>query len=214
MTAMLAINEDCPRGGRPEPSLTPEGQGKQATPTPPSLAELERRRAEDEAKPRFEGEVNGVQIYPTTAAAPPRQGACSDAKPEEVQHVSMDAVAGTPMEITPTYLPPGAEETFTTLPPTICKGTVAYVEREWIVRPEGGDVFIARREGQRTINWDAPVERIVAATIAGKPAVLIKPLFEHDDYAGVILVEDFGLTVVRVFGLPFDETVKIAEGLK
>jgi hypothetical protein len=215
VSAKLAINEDCPPGGRPEPSPTPEDEGKQATPTPPpSLAELERRRAEDEAKPRFEGEVNGIQIYPTSAAPPPRQWACSDAKPEEVQHVSMDAVAGTPMDIVPGYLPDDAEELSTTLPPAICKGTIAYVEREWIIRPEGGDIFIARRQGERTIDWDAPAERIAAATVAGKPAVLVKPLFERDDYAGVIIVEDFGITVVRVFGLPFDEIVRIAEGLK
>jgi hypothetical protein len=214
MTALLAINEDCPRGGRPEPSPTPEGGRQQATPTPISRAELERLRLEDAAKPKFEGVLSGIHIYPTSFDAPQRKWACSDAKPDEVQHVSLDAVAGTPMDIVPTYLPPGAEELSTTLPPAICKGTVAYVEREWTIQPGGGDVFIARRQGERAIDWDAPVERIEATTVAGKPAVLVKPLLERDDYAGVIMVEDFGITVVRVFGLPFDETLKIAEGVK
>jgi len=213
-TAQLAINQECPPGGdRAEPTPTPEGMAV-PTPTPPSRAELERLRLEDEAKPRFEGVVNGVQIYPTTAAAPPRQWACSDAKPEEVHHVSIDAVAGTPMEINPTYLPSGAEETLATLPPAVCRGTVAYVERRWITRDKGAEIFIARREGERAINWDAPSERIAAATVAAKPAVLVKPLLEGDDYAGVILVEDFGVTVVRVFGLTLDEAVAIAGGLK
>jgi hypothetical protein len=88
------------------------GQGEQ----PPEgvsdiILERERARQEEEAKPRFEGVVNGIRLYPTGAGpAVQRKSACSDAKPEGVEHVTMSAVAGTPMEIIPTYLPPGAEE--------------------------------------------------------------------------------------------------------
>jgi hypothetical protein len=205
------------------PTLTAEASPTpQATPTvTPPIDELERRRLEEErlrleeeAKPRFEGVVNGIRLYSTKTENPQREWACADAKPEEVQHVDMSAVAGTPMEIVPTYLPPGAEESFMTLPPVICKGIVAYVEREWAVRDKSVHVFIARYEGERVIGVDASAERVSAATVAGKPAVLVKPVLEGDDYSTVILAEDFGMTIVGVFGLPLDETIKVAEGLK
>jgi hypothetical protein len=192
-----------------------EAEEAEVTPTPDARAELERLRLEEEAKPRFEGVVNGIRLYPTGSASPPeRTWACSDAKPEEIQHVDMSAVAGTAMEIVPSYLPPGAEETSSALPPVICKGTVAYVQRDWNM-PGDGLFFIARREGQRVIDIDASAERVSPTTIGGKPAVLVAPL-AADGYgpSAAIVAEEFGLTVVSAVDLPLKETVKIAEGLE
>jgi hypothetical protein len=192
------------------------GQGEQ----PPEgvsdiVLEQQRIREEELAKPRFEGVVNGIRLYATNADVPPqRNWACTGATPEEVEHVSMDAVAGTPMEIIPTYLPAGAEEVDAALPPVICKGTVAYVEREWIIRRDDADFRIQCREGERVVDIDASADRVSASTVRGKPAVLVEPL-TPDGYGRsiVIMAEDFGFTVVSAFGLPLEETVKIAEGL-
>jgi hypothetical protein len=187
----------------------------QPTPTLPApLAELERLRQEEAAKPKFEGVVNGIRLYPRGAkAVPTPQWACTDAKPEEVQHPDMSAVAGTPMEIIPTYLPAGAEETPPTFGPVLCKGILAHVQREWVIRGKG-DFYVIRYQGEHAFETDAPAERISAATVGGKPAVLMEPLVEGYDYSTVIISEEFGFTVVAAFGLSLDETVKIAEGLK
>ena len=203
----------------PDVTATPAAEATstaQPTPTPDVRAELERLRLEEDAKPRFEGVLNGIQVYATGSPSPPgREWACTDAKPEEIQHVDMSAVAGTAMEIVPTYLPAGADEVSSTLPSVICKGTVAYVEREWSIRDKGADLFIARREGERVIDIDASYERVATATVAGKPAVVVAPLTADGyGYSMAILAEDFGITVVRVFGLPLEETIKIAEGLR
>jgi len=215
-TAHLAVNEDCPPGERGATAgPIPEERGTQAPPTPNPLLELERLRQEEAPKPKFEGVLNGIRLYPTDAeAAAQRKWACTGAGGQGVEHPPMSAVVGTPMEIVPTYLPPGAEETIPpAFPPVVCKGTVAYVERDWGIRGKG-DFYIIRYQGERAIDVDAPAERLSAATVGGKPAVLVKPLVEGYDYSTVILAEDFGITVVAAFGLPLEETIKIAEGLK
>jgi len=178
--------------------------------------ELERLRLEEAAKPTFEGVVNGIRLYgPDADAALQRKDACSDASREQVEHLTMSAVAGTPMEIVPTYLPAGAEEVAPMLPPVACNGTLVSVERQWIIRDKDADFFIAHRQGEQAIDIDASAERVSAATVGGKRAALVAPLTPQGyGYSMVIVAEDFGLSVVVAFGLPIEETMKIAEGLK
>jgi len=189
--------------------------GKQTEAEPDIVTQWEQARQEEVAKPRFEGVINGIRLYDTNAdPAVQRKDACSDVKPDEVERVTMSAVAGTPMEIIPTYLPPGAEEVDPMWRPIVCKGTLVYVERLWIV-PGKGDFSIARHQGERATSIEASADRISAATVGGKPAVLVEPITPDGyGYSMAIVAEDFGTTVVVAFGLPIEETVKIAEGLK
>jgi hypothetical protein len=211
MAALLAINVDCPPGGRPEPSPTPDRA--EATPTPVSAAELDRLRQEEAAKPKFEGTINGIRIYsPDASAEEWRKDACTDAKSDEVEHPDISELAGTPMDIVPTYLPLGAEETDPRSTPTVCKGTIAYTERRWGITGKG-EFYVIRRQGEQAIDLDVPEGRISAATVAGKPAVLVAPIVEGYDYSVVVVADDIGITVVAGL-LPLDEIVKIAEGLK
>jgi len=192
-----------------------QGGGGETGEGPDIRLELERLRLEEAAKRTFEGVVNGIRLYGADAdRAVQRKDACSDASRDEVEHLAMSDVAGTPMEIVPTYLPAGAEEVAPMWPPMVCKGIVANVERQWIIRSKGFFI-ISRRQGEQAIDTDASADRVSAATVGGKPAVLIKPLTpEGYGYSVVIVAEDFGLTVIGADGLPLDETIKIAEGLK
>lgn len=209
----MALNQG-EAGGEPEYVLPPRPEN-----VPEFMLEWERVTQEEEAKPKFDGVVNGIRLYPTGAEDPPEPDwACKGTTPEEREYVTLDAVVGTPMEIIPTYLPPGAEETYTPLPPVICKSVVAYVERRWNIRGEG-DFSIQRRQGERVIDTDASAERVSPATVAGKPAVLVAPLITPGmgsgyGYSAVIMAEDFGFTIVGAFGLPLEESIKIAEGLE
>lgn len=208
--AQLAINEDCPRAPPAEPSPTPV----EPEPTPDLFLEWERARQEELAKPTFEGVVNGIRLYPTGPEPLPRESACTGAGPEEIEYLPMSAIAGTPMDIIPTYLPAGAEERPPVWSPMACNGIVVNVEREWVIRGKG-DFFIARRQGERVTSIDASAERVSAATVGGKPAVLVEPITPDGyGYSMVVMAEDFGITVVVAFGLPLEETVKIAERLK
>ena len=179
------------------------------------MAERDQLMREEAAKPRFEGVVNGIRLY-SLAAGPAlqRKDACWGAKPGEGEELTMSAVAGTPMEIIPTYLPPGAEEVDPMEPPVACKGIVVSVQRHWIIRGKG-DFFIWHREGEQAIATDASADRVSAATVGGKPAVLVAPLAPDGfGLSTVIVAEEFGLTLVVGLDLPLEETVKIAEGLK
>ena len=182
---------------------------------PDIVTQWEQARQEEVAKPRFEGVVNGIRLYDTNAdPAVQRKDACSDAKPDEVEHLTMSAVAGTPMEIIPTYVPPGAEEVDPMWPPVACKGTVVSVERRWIIRGKA-HFYISRRQGEQAIATDASRERVSAATVGGKRAVLVDPITPDGfGQSAVIVAEEFGITIVSAFDLPLEETVKIAEGLK
>jgi hypothetical protein len=208
----------CGEGRAQPPTATPaRSQWVPPAPTvPPPLAELDRLRQEEASKPKFEGVLNGIRIY--APDAPPEdqpESPCIGAKPEEVEYPDMSAVAGTPLEIVPAYLPAGAEEQPPTFGPVVvCRGIVAWVERAWWI-PGKGDFNIRRRQGEHAAAIAVPAERLSAATIGGKPAVLKKPLVEGYDSAAVYVAEDFGMTVVSgaALGLSMDEMVKIAEGL-
>ena len=65
------------------------------------------------------------------------------------------------------------------------------------------------------IATDASAGRVSAATVGGKPAVLVAPIAPDGlGPSAVIMAEDFGITIVSADGLPLEETMKIAEGLK
>jgi hypothetical protein len=205
------------RGQSPTATVTRSQWVPPAPTVPPPLAELERLRQEEASKPKFEGVLNGIRIYsPDAPAEEQPKTACTGAKPEEVEHPDMSAAVGTPLEIVPTYLPAGAEESDPTfVPVVVCRGVVARVERSWWI-PGKGDFRIIRRQGEHAAAIAVPAERLSQATIGGKPAVVVKPLVEGYDSAAVYLAEDFGMTVVSgaALGLSMDEMVKIAEGLE
>jgi hypothetical protein len=182
---------------------------------PDIIAERDQLTREEAAKPRFEGVVNGIRLYSLSAGPDvQRKDACSDAKPEEAEELTLSDVAGTSMEIIPTYLPAGAEEQSPMEPPVACKGIVVSVQRWWIIRGKGF-FLISRREGEQAIDTDTSADRVSAATIGGKPAAVVAPV-APDGFGPsmVIVAEDFGITIVFADGLPLEETVKIAEGLK
>ncbi|MCJ7509550.1 MAG: hypothetical protein MUP14_01495 [Dehalococcoidia bacterium] len=187
--------------------------GGQTEAQPDIMAERDRLTQEEAAKPRFEGVMNGIRLYSTDGdPAAERKSACTDANPEGI---AMSAVVGTPMEIIVTYLPPGAEEVAPMWPTVACGGTVASVERDWVIRDRGSNFLIIRYQGEEAIDSSASADRVSAATVGGKRAVLVKPL-TPDGFgrSTVIVAEDFGLTIVSASGLSLEETIKIAEGLK
>jgi hypothetical protein len=201
----------CTGGNQAEPSPTPV----EPEPTSDLFLERDQLMQEEAAKPRFEGVVNGIRLYSLAAGLDlQRKDACWGAKPEEIEQLTMSAVAGTPMEIIPTYLPPGVEEVDPMESPVACKGIVVSVQRHWIIRGKG-DFFITHRQGEQAIQVDTSADRVSTATVGGKPAVVVAPLAPDGFGPSVVVVaEDFGLTSVVALDLPLEETVKIAEGLK
>lgn len=137
-------------------------------------------------------ELNGISFTPVPSGD--RLG-CKEplhvARPEERD--------GSPLDFIATYLPPGATMQFTVA--DSCDSRVASL----------GTVYT---DGQRSINiarWTMRVFRMPsvapqAVQVAGKAGVRL-----GDD---LLLVEEWGMTAIEVTGLPYEETVRIAEGLR
>ena len=170
--------------------------------------------AEDEA-PRFDGTLNGIRIAPTL----PRGGA-SCGPGDRAGYVDRDAVRGEAVEIAPSYLPAGTvagAETVLACPNgTVLEHVIEYeVPTDYTLERFGGGMAIVRGvTGEPRFALDASAERARTAEIAGRPAVVFRPLSE-DGFgpSAVIVAEPWGVTAVQAYGLTEDEVVRIAEGL-
>jgi len=76
----------------------------------------------------------------------------------------------------------------------------------------GYTLNIAREAIERSYVVSTSADRVVPATVASRPAVLIKPVAPGFGFGHVIVAEPFGLTIVAG-DLPIEELVKIAESL-
>jgi hypothetical protein len=184
-------------------ALVDDGPGTIVADEPtPNWANIDAAVEEDRAKPRFNGVVNGIRLYDPDVG-PPRQGTCGDAPS---RWVSIDRAAGTPLDIRPTYLPPGVVEASAFA--VECDGVVDIVERRY----HGGVIgTITRYRGEQAIDILAPRDRIKPITVAGKRAVLIEPITPlHTTYIAV--AEEFGITAAN--GDDPDEMIKVLESLR
>lgn len=78
-----------------------------AAESPQSIAEEQRRLLEeDKQKPVFSGVVNGVRLY-NAYEGPERESICVGT---EAKWVAIERAVGSPMNIDPSYLPPGTAE--------------------------------------------------------------------------------------------------------
>lgn len=183
--------------------LLPQG----AAESPQSIAEEQRRLLEeDKQKPIFSGVVNGIRLY-NAYEGPERKSICVGA---EAKWVPIERAQGSPLDIVPSYLPPGTGEAEGEAKAVECNGVLAVVER--IYDGPGGVIQITRFEGEHAMDVLAPADRIKPATIRGKKAVVIEPIFPGD-LAYAIVAEEFGVTTANG-NVPLDVLVKVIEGLQ
>jgi hypothetical protein len=207
------------------------GDGSEPTAEPKSLpADWDRYLNEDAQKPRFNQEINGILVGPT-APEPDDGGLCAGVTP---QSVTPESAAGTVLDINPAYLPEGiglngpSEQAIEVVE---CSGTAISVIKYYHVPPKysdehdglllwsGGGFSIWRMlSTTHTFPLFGAAERMGPITIAGRPAVLMRPVMPEGvdigiDPMAIVVAEDFGLTAIQGDGLPVDEFIKIAEGL-
>lgn len=188
---------------------------------------------EDETKPHYDQEINGIVIGPTVENA----GHC----PVD-EWAALSRAEGSTVEINPHALPPGAstdEEDLTGNWTALCNGDAVAAEAVYTAEPneadmervEAGEIrFFEARHGFRirvVRELEAsrppthqiggiPAERFEAATVAGLPAVIGRPLFEEGWGSGVVAVWDAEtsvLTVVEASMLTVEEMVAVVEGV-
>jgi hypothetical protein len=183
--------------------------------------------------PYFEGDISGTRVitYETWKAegSPPQEDCAIPIRGANNYPVSVDEAVGTPLEISPTYLPAGAVENpldptdYLTPPAMVCGGQISRVIRTYVT--QYGPFSIERWRGPNFYVGKLQAEYTSPGEINGKPAIFVRraPYPPESGLGGlwataglVIIPEEFGFTVVKVddIKLPFEEAVKIAEGLE
>lgn len=157
-------------------------------------------------KAQFDGFINGIRLYSFQRAA---------ADPS----VSRQACEGEVQEFRPFegltfgYLPPG---TLARGPQyvVICDdGSRAGYGQQFATLNTDFDVTLGF--GELAFGHDATADRVRAATVAGRPGVVIAPLTEEGfGRAWVAVPLSGGLLVVDARNMPLDEVLKIAGGVK
>jgi len=178
---------------------------------PPPLAVLQ----EEDAKPKFEGEILGVFIGPPEAKVPDKFVTYEDVCGTQVTEAAGWDEAG------PYDLKVALPEPFRLVPDSMntgvvaCGGTVYAARWEYsALQPSGypGQLFIVRSRFNAEV-FEAPAERIQATEIGGVPAVYIAPLSENGigRAAGVVFPGDAVTTSIISHGIPADDLLKVAE---
>lgn len=167
----------------------------------------------------FEGTVGPfrVQVAPFDVA----QG-CKD-----IELKPPSASQGTPLEISPDYLPPGRVATgnvdriAANSVAVVCDGQLISVERTFEIEvPEGSggssqglSVSVLRYRGERVVSAHMSAERWSVGEIAGELAALGSPVVGTVGQSAVLVAQ--GEYVTRVFGqgLSLEELRRVAEGI-
>jgi hypothetical protein len=175
----------------------------------------QRLQREDNAKPGFEGYVNGIYLWSSRAPDDPALGK-RPCPLSEAQGVPEDQQSAKELYLpVPSYLPPGAYE-YTPPQMLICpNGRVAHVGRDFQLRPYGGDIGISRIVALTAAEIGrVPSSRVSPASVNGKPAAFVRPISDEGFGNGWIIVrESFGLTQISSSDLPFDELLKVAKAV-
>lgn len=194
-------------------------------------ADWDRYFNEDAQKPRFNQEINGIVVGPS-APAPDYSALC--AGPDvQLRYLPAGSVIGSELDFEPGYLPEGVQALPSPAAVAVrkCGGTVVTVLKEYDVPAKysdqhtgvllwsgGGFSIVRERSTIRAFPLSGAAERMGPISIAGRPAVLMRPVMPGGvdigmGNAAIVIAEDFGLTAIQGSGLPLDEFIKIAEGL-
>jgi hypothetical protein len=184
----------------------------------------------DAKKPRFDQEINGILIGPT---APELTSDLCGQPGVTPEYVAPEMAKGTVVDFESAYLPGGVtlRSSAGAVEVVSCGGTIAGVEKRFDVAGRsdpanpsvplwaGGEITVSRfLTRSRAVQLDEANERMQAATIGGKPAVIVRPVMPDGVDIGigeayVVVADDSGMTVISGRGLPLDEFLKFAEGL-
>jgi hypothetical protein len=218
------VSAQDPRG---TPTPVPPGQELPAMPDTSQPGWASPYQAIEDAKSRYNQTIAGITVGPDVDST-----LCPG--PVTSERVAADAVRGTVVDFDPSYLPEGARldgEIFAT-----CGDVPSLATREYFIPPNEDDVrrlaageitfFEARHGGSFGIHrritagpeflLELPAERMRAGEVAGRPAVLVEPMFPEGYGFSAVVIWDKPtnvMTVVQAHNLTLDETVRITQGV-
>lgn len=166
---------------------------------------------EDSKKPRFVGELNGNVFFAVGSPPPLPITPCTGPDDGTVAGPRAGAVAvASPLNFAPGYLPQGYKLTYEEV--GICNGAVATVSRSYVGTDPQAPVSIAHFSGPPQFAAVAPVDRLQPTTVAGRAAVVVKPVFDGD--TATVFMREEGSNWIVSADLPPAEVLKIAESLR
>ncbi len=162
----------------------------------------------DRAAPKFEGEINGFTFYDPQKTPVKQPASCAGLSGGT--EATKAEIGSSPLNFAVGNLPPGAELTFEG--GNTCGGAVVAVIRNFGIKG-GPQIAVARIGAAAEIPTEAPASRLQASTIAGRPAVIVLPVFDGDRVA-VYMRDAAGYWMVSGAHTTLDTVLKVAEATK
>lgn len=180
---------------------------------------------EDASKPRLDATLAGITLGPDAPDADICAAIGRGAATLSQVGLAEAAAAAPELHVSPRYLPPLARQLVGSSlhqnGALSCGGAIGMVNGYYTFPRSsgnfGGIISIVRVRGGpivRTLALDVAADRAEVGTVAGMDAVLIRPVIAGGlGQSFVIIAEPWGITWVEANGLPFAETLRIAESL-
>ncbi len=186
-----------------EPVLLVPGEYKPPSADPDARKKLEAALGEEQGKPQFNGNVNGFRIYGYGEERRDPSVGQKECVAESFPEVNVFQL---------NYLPLGTAARSPQYAGTCADGSMAWVTQDFVFKY--GTFSVGYELGERAIGTDATAGRVSAATIAGRPGVIISPLTTEGNGGSTVAFQlTKGFIGVAAQNLPLSETLKIAEGI-
>jgi hypothetical protein len=223
-TAGLPAATAGPPGAPIYESLVKARGGREpAHPGPMSIDDIRRILTEESEKPLFDGVVQGWRLAPDDVL---EQEGLGRNLSRECEPELVDSDTATELDFTLTYIPAMIEvRQNRDAAKWVCDGEALSVTSLMTIdTPLGEGTLMVYRAiwGQRDLDLLAPYDRVKEGTINGAPAIFVQPAdpkFGLGTEQVIVIEDDAGpeYVVLRVFadnGIPFDELVHLAEGIR
>lgn len=172
----------------------------------------EAEAAADAAKPRFQGEVNGIFIALPYATVADKYKEPADLCQGALSHSSVDAAGDLAVNLDlPAQFTLDLQDLNTGV--TLCanRPVVANWAYSFTNPPNGAHILISRGPA-RYAYAEAPRDRVKAVTIGGRKAVLIEPITANGfgSASQAIFPEPFGMTAISTANMPLPMLMEFA----
>jgi hypothetical protein len=225
LTASLSAAADSPRPGPIYKSLVGAREGLEpANPAPIPIDDIRRILEEESAKATFDGVVQGWRLAPDNILE--AEGRLDRNLSRKCEPRMVDGDAETALDFTLTYIPAKIEvQDAPEVTKWSCDGEALSVTYLYSVETALGlgDLMVYRAIwGQRSLDLLAPSDKVTEGSVNGAPAIFVAPADAKTGLGTgqiIVIEDDTGpeFTVLRVSadnGIPFEELVKIAEGIR
>ncbi|MBW7940546.1 MAG: hypothetical protein H3C63_17575 [Candidatus Omnitrophica bacterium] len=186
---------------------------------PPESGWYEPLLEAEREKPFFDGTLAGLRIGPNVEKSDTFCKSIGATDRDDRSVIEIAHTAGTPVEISPSYLPEGSEAVRTYAEQ--CGGIAYSATVDYWVPPDlsiprwGGEISVYRGMDEATMGLAIAADRAETGEVAGYPAALFHPLTpEGFGYSAIVYSNGEVLTFLLGDGVSLDDLRKVAVSLE